>query len=327
MAASLLFVTSTRLGDAVLSTGVLSHCLERLPGARVTVAAGPVAAPIFRRVPGLERVHVMAKRPMGGHWLDLWARSVVRPWAQVVDLRGSALAWLVLASDRLVLGKGRREEHRIEELGRLVGCGDTPPEPKLWMGPEECGLATRLIPDGTPVLALGPAANWRAKTWRAERFAELASRLTRAGILQDARVAVFGATGEEAAVRPVLDSLPEGRRIDLVGRIDPLEAAACLARCRLFVGNDSGLMHLAAAVGTPTVGLFGPSPVEHYRPWGRWTAVARTPKGPHELMSDPAWDHRTSDTLMDGLEVDEVERVTRGLLERVEREGGWPISS
>lgn len=51
MPGSLLFVTSTRLGDAVLSTGVLSHCLDRLPGVRVTVAAGPVAAPIFRNTP------------------------------------------------------------------------------------------------------------------------------------------------------------------------------------------------------------------------------------------------------------------------------------
>ncbi len=327
MSPSLLFVTSTRLGDAVLSTGVLGHCLERLPGARVTIAVGPVAAPIFRRVPGLERVHVMAKRAGGAHWLDLWARTVVRPWSLVVDLRGSALAWLVLASERLVLGKGRRQEHRVEELGRLVGRGDAPPAPRLWIGPEESSLAGRLVPDGAPVLALGPAANWRAKTWRAERFAELALRLTRSGPLQGARVAVFGAAGEEAAVRPVLDSLPTDRRIDLVGRIDPLEAAACLARCRLFVGNDSGLMHVAAAVGMPTVGLFGPSPVEHYRPWGRWTAVARTPMGPAELMADPAWNHRTSDTLMDGLDVDEVERVTQGLLGKVEREGGWPISS
>ena len=327
MSSSLLFVTSTRLGDAVLSTGVLGHCLERLPGARVTVAAGPVAAPIFRRVPGLERVHVMAKRAGGAHWLDLWARAVVRPWNLVVDLRGSALAYLLLASDRLVLGKGRRQEHRVEELGRLVGRGDAPPAPRLWIGPEERSLADRLIPDGPPVLALGPAANWRAKTWRAERFADLAARLTRTGPLVDARVAVFGAAGEEAAVRALIDSLPPERRIDLVGRIDPLEAAACLARCRLFVGNDSGLMHVAAAVGMPTVGLFGPSPVEHYRPWGRWTAVARTPMGPAQLMAAPGWDHRTSDTLMDGLEVDEVELVTRGLLERVEREGGWPISS
>lgn len=321
MRPSFLFLTSTRLGDAVLSTGVLGHCLEQLPDARVTIAAGPVAAPIFRQVPGLERVHVMTKRGVGGHWIDLWARTVVRPWNLVVDLRGSALAYLVLTRDRLVLGKGRRQEHRVEELGRLVGLGHAPPAPRLWIGPEEHALASRLVPDGPPVLALGPAANWRAKTWRAERFAELAARLTGSGSLLGARVAVFGAAGEGAAIRPVLESLPADRRIDLVGRIDPLEAAACLARCRLFVGNDSGLMHVAAAVGMPTVGLFGPSPVEHYRPWGRWTAVARTPMSPAELMGAPGWNHRTSDTLMDGLEVDAVERVTRGLLERVEREG------
>ena len=84
--------------------------------------------------------------------------------------------------------------------------------------------------------------------------------------------------------------LADSEVLDLVGRIDPLEAAACLARCRLFVGNDSGLMHVAAAVGTPTVGLFGPSPVDHYRPWGRWTAVARTPETPDQLMADPAFE-------------------------------------
>ena len=327
MPASFLFITSTRLGDAVLSSGVLADCLERLPGARVTVAAGPVAAPLFRNLPGLERLHVLTKRPDGAHWLGLWARTVVRPWHLVVDLRGSALAYLVLASERLVLGKGRRREHRVEELGRLVGRGESPPPPRLWLGPKERSTAEALIPDGVPVLALGPAANWRAKTWRAERFAELAERLTRSGPLAAARVAVFGAAGEAAAIRPVLETLPAGRRLDLVGRVDPLEAAACLERCRLFVGNDSGLMHVAAAIGMPTVGLFGPSPVERYRPWGRWTAVARTPETPEELMAGPAFDHRTSGTLMDGLTVDEVERVARELAGTVEEAGGWRISS
>jgi heptosyltransferase-3 len=317
MPASLLFITSTRLGDAVLSTGVLGLCLERLPGARVTVAAGPVAASIFRNLPGLERLHVLRKRPAGGHWLDLWARAVIRRWDLVVDLRGSALAYLVLASERRVLGKGRRREHRIEELGRLFGFGETPPAPRLWLGPAERAKAAALVPGGPPVLALGPAANWRAKTWRAERFAELALRLVGSGPLAGARVAIFGAEGELQAVEPVLNALPAERRINLVGRVDPLEAAACLERCGLFVGNDSGLMHMAAAVGVPTVGLFGPSPVEHYRPWGRWTAVARTPETPEELMADPGFDHRASGTLMDSLAVDEVERVARKLMDAV----------
>jgi heptosyltransferase III len=247
MPPALLFVTATRLGDAVLSTGILGRCLERLPGARVTVAAGSVAAPIFRNLPGLERVHVLAKRPAGAHWFGLWAATAGRRWDLVVDLRGSALAFLLLARERLVLGKGTRSGHRVEELGRLVGCGETPPSPRLWIGARDHARATELVPAGGPVLALGPAANWRAKTWPVERSAELAVRLTASGPLAGARVAVLGAEGEREAVRPVLEALPSDRRIDLVGRVDPLEAAACLSRCRLFVGNDSGLMHMASA--------------------------------------------------------------------------------
>jgi len=67
----------------------------------------------------------------------------------------------------------------------------------------------------------------------------------------------------------------------LVGELAVPEAAAVLARCALFVGNDSGLMHLSAATGTPTLGLFGPSRVEEYAPAGRYTATAVAPGSPH----------------------------------------------
>jgi ADP-heptose:LPS heptosyltransferase len=65
---------------------------------------------------------------------------------------------------------------------------------------------------------------------------------------------------------PLLTALPEA--VDLVGRLTLPEVAACLARCAQFVGNDSGLMHLAAAAGTPTLGLFGPTPAHEYAPAG-----------------------------------------------------------
>jgi ADP-heptose:LPS heptosyltransferase len=64
----------------------------------------------------------------------------------------------------------------------------------------------------------------------------------------------------------LLAALPDA--IDLVGRLSLPEVAACLARCALFIGNDSGLMHLAAATGAPTLGLFGPTPAEEYAPAG-----------------------------------------------------------
>src|SRR6185312_11928616 len=131
-----------------------------------------------------------------------------------------------------------------------------------------------LAPPGGPILAVGPAANWRGKEWRAERFAELARRLTApGGILPGARVAVLAAAHERAQAAPLLAALPPARTIDLVGRVDLLDAAALLRRAALFIGNDTGIMHIAAAMGTPTLGLFGPSLPEHYAPWGPHTAV------------------------------------------------------
>jgi heptosyltransferase-3 len=91
-----------------------------------------------------------------------------------------------------------------------------------------------------------------------------------------------------------------------VGRVDLLTAAACLGRTGFFIGNDSGLMHLAAAVGTPTLGLFGPSRDERYRPWGPRAAVVRTPESYEELMGGPEFDAANCGCLMTGLSIEAV---------------------
>ena len=89
-----------------------------------------------------------------------------------------------------------------------------------------------------------------------------------------ARLAVFAGPGaqEHALAAPLLASIPAA--IDLAGQLSLPQAAACLARAALYVGNDSGLMHLAAAAGAPTLGLFGPTPAAEYGPTGRQAAVA-----------------------------------------------------
>src|SRR5437763_3752436 len=313
----ILFVSATRIGDAVLSTGLLSYLVERYPDARFTIAAGPVAAPLFEAVPRLERIIVIDKQRHGLHWLDLYARVAVRCWDLVVDLRGSALAYLLLARERRVRGKGAREEPRVLQLGRLFDL-DPPPAPRLWMLQKHGDAAAALVPPGAPVLAIAPAANWRGKTWRAERFAELARRLTApTGVLPGARLAVLAAAHERPQAAPVLEAIAPDRRIDLVGRTDLLTAAAVLKRSALFVGNDTGLMHMAAATGVPTVGLFGPSPPAHYAPWGPRTAVAQTERHWRSLMSAPDFDYRTTDTLMDGLSVDGAEAAVGGLWQRL----------
>jgi ADP-heptose:LPS heptosyltransferase len=311
----ILFVTATRIGDAVLSTGLLSHLIERRRGAWLTIATGPLPAPLFAAVPGLRRVVVVDKLVWSLHWAALYAAVAPRRWDLVVDLRGSALAFLLWAGERKVMAKGDPNEHRVQQLGRLFDL-DPPPGPLLWTAPEHDRAALALIPPGGPVVAIGPAANWRGKQWRAERFAALAERLVAAGgVWPGARVAVLAAGHERAQAEPLLAAIPAGRAIDLVGRIDLLTAAAALRRCAVFIGNDTGLMHLAAAAGTPTLGLFGPSPVAQYAPWGKRTAWVRSEEGP-ATMFGPGFDHRTTGTLMDGLSVDAVEEAVRRLSAR-----------
>jgi heptosyltransferase III len=308
----ILFVTSNRIGDAVLSTGLIGHLLDRYPDARFTVACGPAAAGLFAAMPRLDQLVVLAKRRFGAHWLGLWAGVVGRVWDLVVDLRASALAWLVIARERRVFRSGG-EGHRVVELGRLLGL-DLPPAPVVWLSDAHRRRAQALLPDGR-WLALGPTANWGGKQWPAERFATLAARLTAPGApLAGARIAVFGGPGEQPAAAPLLDAMP---CVDLIGQLDLATAAACLARATLYVGNDSGLMHIAAASGTATLGLFGPSREAHYAPWGPRAAAVRTDLSYDEILATPGYDYRSAATHMGTLGVDKVEHAATALLDRL----------
>ena len=151
--------------------------------------------------------------------------------------------------------------HKVVEAARLLKLEDNPPSPMLFTSRETEAEAEALLGrDKTPILAIAPAANWVGKAWPAERFAVAAAELMAdGGPLQNARLMLLGGPDDRWASETVRRVITRDRLIDLVGRVDLLTAYACLKRVRLFVGNDSGLMHLAAAAGAPTVGLFGPS--------------------------------------------------------------------
>ena len=301
-----LFVTSTRVGDAILSTGILSRILDQNPGLRVTVACGPAAASLFEAVPGLERIIVLDKMVGSLHWVYLWAKTFDQRWDILVDLRNAPMTFLIGTKKRYRMARSRDTGHRILTLARVINSVDNPPSPKMWVDDERREMAKRLIPDGGPVIAIGPTANWSAKQWRGQSFAELVARLTaKDGILPNARVAIFGRDDERPMALPVIESIPEDRLLDLVGRIDLLSVYACLERASIYIGNDSGLMHLAAASGIPTLGLFGPSPVEQYAPWGPLCAVAQASITFDKIFPEN-FDHRNTGTLMDSLSVDQV---------------------
>ena len=269
-----LFITATRLGDAVLSTGLLDHLRRIHPEARFTIACGPVAAGLFDRLPGRERTLIVEKRRYDLHWLRLWRLCVGTRWDLAVDLRGSAVTWLLAARRRAIMRGGRRPGHRTTHLASILGL-HPPPMPVVWTAPDDRARAAALLPAGAVLIGLGPTANWSGKVWPAARFVALFRQLRLS--LPDAIPVVFAGPGEaeRTMAAAVLEALPDA--IDLCGRLSLPEAAACLQRCALFVGNDSGLMHLAAAAGTPTLGLFGPSRADEYAPTGRCAAHVEAP--------------------------------------------------
>jgi ADP-heptose:LPS heptosyltransferase len=143
----------------------------------------------------------------------------------------------------------------FEQHAAMLGIAPAP-LPVVWTAQADRSRAATLLPAGRPVIGLGATANWAPKAWPADRFAELFRKLA-VGPLTDAIPAVFGGPGEEerAMAGPLLAVLPDA--IDLCGKLTLPEAAACIQRCSIYIGNDSGLTHLAAASGAPTIGLCG----------------------------------------------------------------------
>jgi ADP-heptose:LPS heptosyltransferase len=312
----ILFITSNRIGDAVLSTGLLAALIARYPEARLTIACGPLPAPLFAAVPGLDQIIALQKQRYGGHWALLWRRAARTAWDLVVDLRGSLFAYTVRARRRRVLRPEAGVRHQVHRLADVLDL-KPPPAPRIWISPAVAASGERLVPAGAPVLALAPTANWRGKEWPAAHFAEVAYALTAPdGILAGGRVLLLGAVAERPRIAPLVTALPADRTLDLIGKVDVPTAYACLARAALFIGNDSGLMHLAAASGIPTLGLFGPSRDERYAPFGPNGAVVRTPESYEKIVLAPDYDAGSGRSYMSSLSVGKVVQAAERLWEK-----------
>ncbi|PIB90451.1 glycosyltransferase family 9 protein [Caulobacter sp. FWC2] len=313
----ILFITATRIGDAVLSSGLIKMLADQIPNARFTIVAGPLAAPLFAHVPGLDRVIVMEKGKGKGHWFKLWRQVRHKKWSLIVDLRGSATA-LFLRRDKRAIWKKLPGEvvHKVVDAARTLKLEGDPPAPHLYITPDVQALADDLLAGDGPILAVGPAANWVGKVWPIERFTQTAARLLdKDGPMAGGRLLILGGPEDTRMVDELRMASARGRTIDLTGKVDLLTAYACLKRARLFIGNDSGLMHIAAAAGAPTLGLFGPSDERRYSPWGDQAVAVRGPRTFDQFLAvDP--DLSQAIRHMSDLPVATVVREAKALLLR-----------
>ena len=263
----ILLITLSNIGDVVLTTPVLERLHQRYPEAVIDILTDARASELLTHCPYRGDILLKDKRAGWRGVLQL-VRALRRSrYELIVDLRTDGLAYLLRAKRRYTKWGARPPgSHAVEDhMGVIAALGGAIPPTHIWLNDDLRGnAATQLMTlPGQRWLALGPGANSPPKIWAVERFRDMVT-LTKESF--DAVILLGGPADRERAACVAEDcALP---CLNLCGATDLLQAAAVLARARAFVGNDSGLGHLASAVGTPTLTVFGPGRPLRYHPWG-----------------------------------------------------------
>lgn len=277
MTSALLVVTLSNIGDVVMTTPVLETLSEQYPGSPIDIVADARSVDILRAAPYTRKIFIRDKRGgLAAQWRLLRALRAQR-YELAVDLRTPIIPYLVRARRRLVKNSRSMsathaafEHHAV--LRPLIG-GVSVPFCRLYLEADAVRFAQERLAGlpGPRWLAVAPGANWAGKRWPATRFRELLEYV--AGDFDGALV--LGGS-DDAAVARKLGGAPLPL-LDFTAQTTLSQAAALLVHAAAFVGNDSGLGHMAAALGVPTLTVFGPGRPERYRPWGPRTRIVLAP--------------------------------------------------
>ena len=291
-----LVVRLRSIGDTVLATPSLRALRRFLPDARIDILLEDWVAPLLEGSREVDRV-VTVERKSTASRLMVARRLRAENYDVVYNLHGGSTAALLTratgARHRVGYADyayatlhnhaappssklwGREKTHSVEQQLALLGWTGVPvtdrPATRLAVVPEAtASVARRLreagVDDDSAFVLVHPAAAFDTKTWAAENFARVIEYLAERGL---ASVAV--AAPNEANV---IADVRGHTRAPLISFTDLRlpEITALAARASLFVGNDSGVAHIAAAVGVPQVVVFGSSNVAHWRPWAHASA-------------------------------------------------------
>jgi len=279
----ILIVKLDRIGDMVNVGPVLDALRRRFPGARLDIVGHPVPLSLLEGDERIDRsfayksslYHALPLVPPGPRSWWLLLKLLWRRYPLVVYLRGSFLFLPLGLTSRLAATKFVENEHVIDRYMKPIEqlLGPIPERQlRLHVQPEAASEARNLLAgDGSrsgPRIAIHAAASAASKMWPAERFSELADQLASRW---DAHVHFLGSAADRANLETIAGNTREAHKYHDSLRLP--ETVALIAQCDLFIGNDSGLSHIAAAVETPLVVIWGPAALSTARPAARPDAL------------------------------------------------------
>ncbi len=273
-----LFITSTRIGDAVLSTSILNYLKNRFPHCSLYIATGKTAASLFKNFNNIKKIFILEKKFFKIHWLELWSRTFFNKWDIVIDLRGSIISYFLFNKKKYVYKSINKNIHRLDELAILMERKHLP-LPLIPVLKKDMKKISKDFLKLKNSIAIGASANWPAKIWPSKNFVKLIHMfLKEKQFGKKKSIVFFGSSKDLKNIKKITKHLKKIKVKNLCGKLNLIEVAAHLKKCKIFIGNDSGLMHIASAIGIPTLGLFGPSLESRYAPKGNNSYYIRTKK-------------------------------------------------
>lgn len=300
-----LLIRSTNwIGDAIMTTPAVRAIRRNFPNARISMLAKPWVAPVFAHSPHVDEIIVF---DAGGRHAGVFgtlrlAKDLRKGRYDAAILLQNAIEAAIIAflagiprrigfdtdGRRLLLTHPVRRTKAIKAIHQtgyylkiLEGAGMTAGRPtlELHLDPADTRRAAQMraefgIAPGRPLIGLNPSATFGpAKQWFPERYAALGDLLNKQ---LGALILIFGGPSDRELGRTIT-GLMSAPAIDLSGRTSLGEAMALIDRCTAFVTNDSGLMHVAAALGTPLVAVFGSTNWTTTSPFSDTSRIVRVP--------------------------------------------------
>jgi heptosyltransferase-2 len=284
------------IGDAVMTMPAIQRLRELEPAAHLTLAAPGKLHDLWRHNPYLNalitpdqlqprqydvalilpnsfraawecyRAQIPTRVGFAGHWRRALLTDVVpephaeEPVQETLHVAGKTF-------QRKTFPVLRHQAHRYLDLISYLGGNRDLCQPKIWLAPHEFSPLQKFLPnDQKPCLGINAGAEYGpAKRWPAHQFAAVIQQLADQ---LDCRFLLFGGPGDAAMTGEIARQVTECDLVNLAGKTSLLELCELLQHCRVLLTNDTGPMHLAAAVGTPLVAIFGSTSAELTGPLG-----------------------------------------------------------
>ena len=292
------------IGDLILSIPAMACLRGNFPESHITIVVNPSSEPLARLIPYIDEVLCYNARFFDrtgkSKMFDIFsgirfARDMrMGDYDLIIDLRGSfaSLFYAFVGNAEYRLDRGTYlvyrklskinpdSEHEAQvNLDILKNAGLKTEYQKLWLNVsqndiEKANLLLKCQNELDYTIAIHPGGPSPLKRWSPAKYVELINKLQQE---YKAKIVFIGGRGEESIVKNIMRSI-NGQAIDLSGQTNLSQLVAILQKVQLFIGNDSGPMHIASACGTKVIGLFGPTSPERFSPYGDQCIALRMEK-------------------------------------------------